>query len=440
MPTPCSVTLRPAALALVFLSLVACGGGVATTQSSAAASGGLGSTSTPSGAGSSSSSSSSSSSGSSSTSSSSGSAASGAGNGSASHTSTGTGPAAQLAAKLGMPARLLIGLGGQGPGNPIAAIQSQRLKPDFFGAYLVGAGAGDWTSWNNPSGYYVQAVAQLAESVGAVPFYTLYQMAQNGDGNLSGLSSKTFMTTYWANVKLMYEQINATGKPALVNLEPDFWGHAEGQSNADPSSMFAYVNSNPDCATLPNDVTGIGGCLIAMARKYAPQAYIGFPPSDWGFTTSEVVSFMNKVGAQKADFIVAQTLNRDAGCNERSPQPSYCIASNGPWYWDESNATHPNFEDHLSQVQAYHTGIANLPVIWWQIPEGVPSSTPGGTDYHYRDNRVHYFLTHPDQLTAVGGLGVVFSGGEIHQTNITTDGGQFQQLDNAYLSSPATLP
>ena len=79
-------------------------------------------------------------------------------------------------------------------------------------------------------------------------------------------------------------------------------------------------------------------------------------------------------------------------------------------------------------------------MVWWQIPEGVPSSTPGGTDYHYRDNRVHYFLTHPDQLTAVGGLGVVFSGGEIHQTNITTDGGQFQQLDNAYLNSPAVLP
>jgi hypothetical protein len=52
---------------------------------------------------------------------------------------------------------------------------------------------------------------------------------------------------------------------------------------------------------------------------------------------------------------------------------------------------------------------------------------------------VHYFLTHPDQLTAVGGLGVVFTGGEIHQTNITTDGGQFQQLDNAYLGSSAAL-
>jgi hypothetical protein len=53
---------------------------------------------------------------------------------------------------------------------------------------------------------------------------------------------------------------------------------------------------------------------------------------------------------------------------------------------------------------------------------------------------VHYFLTHPDPLTAVGGLGVVFSGGKIHRTNITTDGGQFQQLDNAYLGSSAPLP
>jgi hypothetical protein len=61
-------------------------------------------------------------------------------------------------------------------------------------------------------------------------------------------------------------------------------------------------------------------------------------------------------------------------------------------------------------------------------------------DYRYRDNRVHYFLTHRAELTAVGGLGVVFSTGENHQTNITTDGGQFQSLSGAYLAAPVALP
>ena len=79
-------------------------------------------------------------------------------------------------------------------------------------------------------------------------------------------------------------------------------------------------------------------------------------------------------------------------------------------------------------------------MIFWQTPEGVPSSTPGGSAFHYRDNRAHYFLTHASELTAMGGLGVVFSRGEGYQTDITTDGGQFQQLDAAYLAAPAALP
>jgi len=357
-------------------------------------------------------------------------------------TAAGTGPAARLAAKLGTPSRLLVGLGGQGGiADPISAIQSQALKIDIYDEYL---GIGDWTSWNSPPCDYVCVVAAAAESLGAVPMYTQYQMANDGDGNLAGLNDASFMATYWARVKLLFQDLAAYDKPALVNLEPDFWGYAERQApNSDPSRLSAIVSTNPDCATLQNDITGVAGCLIVMARKYAPKAYIGFPPSAWGGDSdADVVAFMNAVGAQNADFIVEQTLDRDAGCYEVSPQPSYCSRSGSGvgLYWDESNQTHPNFQDHLASAQAYHSGIGNLPLIWWQTPEGVPSSTPGGTDYHYRDNRVHYFLSHPAELTAVGGLAVVFSTGEIHQTNIATDGGQFQLLDDAYLKAPAPLP
>ncbi len=225
-----------------------------------------------------------------------------------------------------------------------------------------------------------------------------------------------------------------------MNLEPDFWGYVErAAANSDPTRLAAVVSSNPDCATLPNNVSGVAQCLIAMARKYAPKTYVGFPFSTWGADSdAQVIAFMNALGAQHADFIVEQTLDRDAGCFEAAP--SYCQRSATGLYWDESNQTHPNFHDHLSSAQAYHAGIGNLPLIWWQTPEGVPSSVPGGTAYHYRDNREHYFLTHPSELTAVGGLGVVFGTGEGHQTDITTDGGQFQSLSSQYLASPAALP
>jgi hypothetical protein len=344
--------------------------------------------------------------------------------------------ASRLAARLGAPSRLLIGLGS---GNEVSDIQAQGLKPDILDRYLVGVGAGSWPSWNSPSGAYVDVVTAQADSLGAIPMFTLYQMASNGDGNLSGLNDATFMSAYWANARLLFQRLAAYGKPALVNVEPDFWGYVERQApSADPGRMPVQVQTARECTSLPDDVTGFARCMMRLRNRYARNAYLGFPPSDWGGDTpADVVAFMRKVYAQRADFVVMQTLDRDAGCFEAASE-SICIRGGGPWYWDETNTTHPNFQDHLAVAQAYHDGIQR-PLIWWQTPLGRPSATAGGTPNHYRDDRVDYFLKHPDQLTAVGGLGVVFGTGAGDQTTITSDGGQFRSLSKAYLAQPAAL-
>ena len=162
-------------------------------------------------------------------------------------------------------------------------------------------------------GLLMRGVASNADQLGAVPMFTLYQMATNGDGNLADLNDNTFMTRYWSNVRLLFQQIAAYGKPALVNLEPDFWGYAELQSNQNPTAMTALVTLNTDCASLTNDIVGIAGCMVKMARQYAPKAYIGFPPSDWGGgSIAQVVTFMQAVGAQHADFIQLRDCAKDA--------------------------------------------------------------------------------------------------------------------------------
>ena len=341
-----------------------------------------------------------------------------------------------------MPNRLLIGLGAQSGSSTATAVLSQNLKIDIDDKYLVGVGAGDWTTWNSPPGAYIAGVAGEAAGLGAIPMFTLYQMAANGSGNLSGLSSTTFMSAYWANVKLMFQNIAATGKPALVNFEPDFWGFAQQHAtNGNPTTVFAYVNTNPDCATLSNDVVGIVGCLIGMARKYAPKAYVGFPPSDWDNDEPSVIAWMNAIGAQHADFIVLQSLDRDAGCYEADATASGCNpSSNQAWYLDETNTTTPNYSQDLAADLGYHVGMGGLPLIWWQTPMGVPSSTRGGTPNHYRDNHVHYFLTHAAELAAAGGVAVVFGTGNNFQTSVATDGGEFQALSAAYLAAPPQLP
>ena len=343
-----------------------------------------------------------------------------------------------LAERWGKPRRLLVGLGTA----TVSAIQAQNLQPDIYDQYLVGVGATSWPNWNSPSGAYVAIVAANADKLGAVPMFTLYQMATLGDGNLSGLADRAFMTGYWDNVRVLAGQLAAYGKPALVNLEPDFWGYAH-RAEADPTRHLALVASaNPDCAALPDTVAGMGQCLLRMLRQNAPQVYVGFPPSLFPDVLPNEVSYLSRVGAAQADFVVMQTLDRDAGCFEARYTASGAACtrlSSVPYLWDSSNQTEPSFTSHFAQARRFFEGL-QLPVLWWQTPLGVPSATPGGTAFAFRDNRVDYFLTRPNELVAAGGVGVVFSPGQAVQTNIGTDGGQFKRLSTRYFAAPAVLP
>jgi hypothetical protein len=361
-------------------------------------------------------------------------------------TNTSGGPAASLVAKLGKPNRLLLGLGAQGDADEIPAVISQNLKVDIYDRYLDGLGGGDWTTWNSPSGQYVLAQAGIADSINAIPMFVLYSLSPEVVGSYlasSNLQNASFMTRYWNNARLMFQKIAQYGKPALVNFEPDFWGFAQQQALAagqDGAKTAAQVSVNPDCSSQPNNVIGIAGCLVQMARKYAPNAYVAFPPTDWGANgnIAQVVSFENEIGAGNADFIIAQTLDGDAGCYEAFAYQ--CTRGGTSYYWDESNTTSPNFNEYFARLNQYQQGIGNgrLPVLIWQNPEGVPSSTPGGYQHHFRDNREHYFLTHTSQLTASHVFAITFASGP-NLTNITTDGGQYQTLSNSYFAQPAPL-
>lgn len=361
----------------------------------------------------------------------------------------GSGPAAALAERLGEPNRLLIGLGSGG--SDVTLIQSQGLKPDIFDRYLVGIDTqGGWTTWNSPSGAYASYVMSQAASVGAIPMFTLFQFSADNLSDVTSLGTASYMQAYWADAITLFRLIDQYGKPVLINVEPDFWGFAQSVTNSsyggDPTQVPAVLATDPACSSLPANLTGFAPCLLNLARKYAPKAAIGFPPTSWGGTTlASVISFMNQLGTAGGDFLVMQTLDRDAGCLEQgdltpTTAQADCVRGQGDWYWDETNQTHPNFEDNFAMATAFHDGIGGLPVVWWQTPFGVPSTTPGGTAGHYRDNRVDYFLKHPAELVAAGGLAVVFGAGAENQTTPATDGGQFRTLSTLYLANPAPLP
>ena len=345
--------------------------------------------------------------------------------------STDSAPATAILNKMGRVPRLQVGLGS---GQSTDDMKAQKISPDIVDTYLVGVGQNAWPNWNT-DGAYVTYTAQRVQGMGATPMFTLYQMASNGDGNISGINDATFMNSYWSQVRMMYDRINALGTPVLVNLEPDFWGYVWSQApNHDPAQLAASVNNQQECSWLPNTAAGIGMCLVSMGRWHAPKALLGFPPSFWTGTPDVIGKEMQAVGANQADFIVAQAGDRDAGCLEAAAVGE-CMGRTGPFYLDENNVQTPNFHQEQNKVAAYRDALGNgLPILWWQTPLGVPSDTPGGTPNHYRDNHVDYMLRNPWEYGGLHTFAIVFGGGGAYSTNINTDGGQFARLFGQYLS------
>jgi hypothetical protein len=344
---------------------------------------------------------------------------------------------AGLATTLRGKPNLLIGMG-----NDLASDHSQdgayTLGPtlDLHYTYLVGLGAGAWPTWNS-DGSFVNIMTDSADAKSVTPMFTLYQMAADGDGNLAGLSDDSFMTSYWDQTRLMFQRIATFGKPAVVHVEPDFWGYAQMTSGGTPSALPVKVSAT-ECSGLAQDVSGMARCIFTLARMYAPKAIVGLHASEWGGAPADVVTFMKAIGADQGDFLATDLLDRDAGCFEAHTDPNCMRGGTTGWYWDESNATSPNFHDFLGYTKTLHDGVG-LPMLWWQIPFGVPSTTPGGTAGHYRDNRVHYIFAHTDELVAAGLFGAAFGTGAGNQTYIDSDGGEFKAAVTAYFANPTPL-
>jgi hypothetical protein len=269
--------------------------------------------------------------------------------------------------------------------------------------------------------------------------YTTYCMAADDENNPAVLTDASYMGPYWDQAVLLYERLALFDKPAVVHLEPDFWAFMQQRSGGDAASMPVLIHDHVEgCDDEPENLVGMGRCLVKLARMISPKVALGFHASRWAGDPADTAEFLTSIGAADADFIAIDMLDRDAGCFEAHVDPN-CMRTEGNWYWDETNQTSPNFHEFLDFSKTIGDGLGR-PIIWWQIPFGVPSDEPGGTAGHYRDNRVHYIFGHIEEFIAAGGLGAAFGVGAGNQTYIDTDGGQFQDAVTAYFADPVPLP
>ncbi len=377
-----------------------------------------------------------------------------------------------IATTLRGDAHFLVGMGNDLDGPPdydpdMAGVFTLGTTLDIHYTYLNGySNSGGWTTWNSPAGEYAGILADHCVTHGGLaPMFTYYDLALEYENHVDALRDAALMHVYLSDVRLLFQRLATYGRPALVQFEPDFFGYMQGVMRDAATTPDAYAaelhfSDVPECSGVPSTAAGLVECFDAMRDAIAPMVLIGLHASSWGDWWDDtsaspgeiethaqaVAAFLLAMRADLTDFVTVEALDRDAGFWETSGGGATCSitgGSRGAVYWDESNATRPNFQDHIHWVGALTTAMGR-PALWWQVPFGAPSTmcggAGGGSDGHWRDNRVHYFFQHTDQLVAAGAFGVVFGTGAGRQTYIDSDGGQFHDAVNAYFASPTPLP
>jgi hypothetical protein len=360
----------------------------------------------------------------------------------------------QLAIDLRASPDFMIGIGNDNSGP-----YDLNVPIGLHYAYLDGYGdQGGWPTWNT-GGDYPLVFEQADDPHHVTSMFTYYQLAlELEQGHDATLNDPTRMHQYLSDVRLLFTKLAGHGTAAAVQFEPDFFGYLKQRAmmGTSPDQLPAqtHFSDAPECAQLAETASGLMHCVVAIGRAVAPMARIGFHASGWGAyydptdpaadieaSGVAVADFLRSVGADGTDFVTVETLDRDAGFWETSgggPTCSLTGGSRGVVYWDEANTALPNFAQHMRWVKAL-TNELQRPALEWQTPLGVPSTTCGGSDGHWRDNRVHYFFAHVADLIDAGVAGMTFGTGAGGQTTLATDGDQFKTAATAYLAAPVAL-
>jgi hypothetical protein len=319
----------------------------------------------------------------------------------------------------------------------------------------LGCGTAWWGTWQwdaRPPGQFVTDFADATAAAGLRPMFTYYLLlpaAQARLGIAEGTAEATvaatdvaFMTAYLADFRFFLDRLGS--RPSIVHVEPDFWGYAQHAARAagtDAAGLPAAVASaNPaDCAGQPDTIAGLGRCMIAMARAHAPGALVSLHASAWasGFDcvsnrsaaldvaaeATRTADFLAACGAGGADLVTFDISDRDAGW--------YATQGRDAWL-DPTDTTLPSFEQAFRWSAALTTRLGR-PGLWWQVPVG-NRLLPGRCDA-WPDNKLDYFLDHPDRVARSGAVGVAFGAGATCQTSPETDGGRLRARAAALLAA-----
>lgn len=281
-----------------------------------------------------------------------------------------------------------------------------------------------WGCWQDPAqppGQYASWHMQRAASATwqdnahpQVPVFTYYLLlsasgGSEGANEVTAMNNASTLGRYLDDWRFLLQRIGNTR--AMLHVEPDLWGFLRSV-NSDPHAVPAQVTAaNPsDCASHENSAAGFARCMIAMVRKYAPNAAVGLHASPWNYQApgdaTATANFMLALGAADGDFIVTDPSDRDAGY--------YSSLGQDRWWDDQKAAAYLAWSKTLAE-------IVGKPTVMWQIPLG--NSLQNNTTSHWQDNRVDYLFAHLSDVADAHIAALLFGAGQQEQTTPETDGG-----------------
>ncbi len=209
----------------------------------------------------------------------------------------------------------------------------------------------------------------------------------------------------------------------LIDLEPDFWGFARSLGNLHQVPAQVRSANSTDCGSQENSASGLAQCMIAMTRKYAPNAGVGLHMScfDWQSNIEKCKSDYVDLGANAGDFLVTDISDRDAGWYA---QPAH--GGKDTFWTDQKAATALSFYKTMAEA-------VGKPVLLWQIPVG--NMAQNNTPSHYQDDKVDWLFSHMTQVADAHVAALLFGAGWSEQTTPETDGGNLINKTIAYRNS-----
>ena len=348
-----------------------------------------------------------------------------------------------------------LGLTDQ-PGGAAALAHGAPMRLRY--QYLAGGvnTASGWQTWNT-NGTFVSRYIAESRAQHLVSVFSYYQIRQslpgagNGDepaADLGNLADVATMHAYYLDLEAFFRRAAAAGGPVVLHLEPDLFGYIEQRAGgAGAASVPAAVASTglPELHGLPDNASGFARAVLALRDRLAPNVLVGYPISIWG---TGVDIHLNHPSQARVDAMAAQSVafyrslhadfdvtftelaDRDAGYAQTVNRES------GAW-WHAVD-----FDRDLRFLADYHHAIGK-PIVMWQIPLGnTVSPLLDNTPFHYRDNKVQWFLgaggrSHLRAFAGAGVVALLFGGGQSKDTDVGEASGDGRPDDGGYFYARA---